>query len=209
MQWPVTFLHDHIDCWRRDRKESTLSSETITGYYNYCREVCEVIASNNTRQLGGPGKTISVDEMFVVKRKYRKGRISEAMTVTVFGMYCREDKEGLFFRVNGKSKRDLWPYIKKYCHESTSIICSDSARQYMGVENLFLNAQHKRTNRRKGEFVSKDDKTNTINDLENQNKLLKKSLKHPLPLKANTMKSSSQSQNVEYRIVFQMMKTTY
>jgi len=33
---------------------------------------------------------------------------------------------------------------------------------------------HKQTNHSKGEFVSKADQTNTINDLENQNKLLKK-----------------------------------
>jgi len=36
---------------------------------------------------------------------------------------------------------------------------------------------HKQTNHSKGEFVNRLDKTNTINDLENQNKLLKKAIK--------------------------------
>ena len=100
------------------------------------------------------------------------------MTIVLFGIYCREDKEGIFLRVNGKKKSDLWPLVKKYCHPDTNVICTDSAGQYTGVENLFNSAVHKSTNHKKGEFVDKNDKTNTINSLENQNKLLKKAVKN-------------------------------
>lgn len=100
------------------------------------------------------------------------------MTTTVLGLYCKEDKVGLFFKVNSKSKRELWPYIQKYVDSTTSRICTDSAGQYFGVEQMFgPSTVHLRTNHSKGEFVDRTNPMNTINDLENQNKLLKKSIK--------------------------------
>lgn len=98
------------------------------------------------------------------------------MTIVVFGIYCRTDKEGIFFRVNGKKKKDLWPLVKKYCHSDTSVVCTDSAKQYVGVEQLFTNAVHKTVNHKKGEYVSSTDKENHINSIENQNKLLKQAM---------------------------------
>ena len=69
------------------------------------------------------GKTISVDETFLKRRKYNRGKVFESSTVVVFWMCCREDKEGLlFFEVKGKRKRDLWSYIKHYCDPETCII---------------------------------------------------------------------------------------
>lgn len=113
----------------------------------------------------------------MTKRKYNRGQITEQMTTTVLGLYCKEDKTGLFFRVNSKSKRDLWPYIKKYVDSNTSRMCTDSARQYDGVERMLApDTVHLQTNHSKGEFVCKSDSQNTINDLENQNKLLKKAI---------------------------------
>ena len=140
---------------------------TITDYFSYCREVCEVVASHYSKKLWGLRKTISVDETFLTRRKYNSGRVSESSTVVVFGLYYREDKEGLFFEVEGKKKRDLWPYIKHYCDPETSIICSDQAKQYYGEEKFFKQAVHKSTNH------SKTDMSNTINE----NKQLKAILK--------------------------------
>lgn len=92
-------------------------------------------------------------------------------------MYCRESKEGLFFQTKGKSKRSLWPLIRKYCHPETEIVYTDCASQYRGVENLFVNGcQHKTTNHSRGEFVDPTDSSNTINPLENQNRHLKDSI---------------------------------
>ncbi|XP_035206821.1 uncharacterized protein LOC118192896 [Stegodyphus dumicola] len=99
------------------------------------------------------------------------------MTIVVLGIYCREDKEGLFFKVKGKSKRHLWPYIKRHVHPETTFIYTDSAPQYKRIENLFPAATHKTTNHKKGVFVDPDDKQNTINDLEGENKLFKRSIK--------------------------------
>ncbi|GIX72447.1 hypothetical protein CDAR_253551 [Caerostris darwini] len=98
------------------------------------------------------------------------------MTQTVFGIFCKEDREGLFFLVDGKKKRDLWPLVKKYVHPMTAVICTDTAGQYKKVDRLIPGVIHKTTNHSKGEFVAKDDKSNTINPLENENKHFKRSL---------------------------------
>ena len=52
----------------------------------------------------------------------------------------------------------------------------------MGIEKIFSkDTVHKSTNHSKGEFVEEGDKSNTINDLENQNKHLKLDLKRRRP----------------------------
>ncbi|GIY57492.1 DDE_Tnp_IS1595 domain-containing protein [Caerostris darwini] len=82
----------------------------------------------------------------------------------------------LFFLTQGKSKRELWPFSKHHCHPEISIICSDKAKQCVGVQNIFSNAVHKSTNHSIGEFVSTTDPLNTINALENENKHLIKAI---------------------------------
>lgn len=51
-----------------------------------------------------------------------------------------------------------------------------SVKQYSGVQKLFGGAIHKTVNHKKGEFVSKTDKMNHINSIENQNKHHKASM---------------------------------
>lgn len=178
IQMRVNDVFEDLVNYRRDRGDSELSKSTIIDYYSYCREVAEVIISHSNLVLGGEGKTVQIDETFLTKRKYNRGRVTEQMTTTVLGLYCKEDKCGLFFKVNAKSKEELWPYIKKYVDFSTSRICTDSAKQYVGVEQMFATSTvHLRTNHSIGEFVDKSNPLNTINDLENQNKLLKASIK--------------------------------
>ncbi|GFQ95104.1 DDE_Tnp_IS1595 domain-containing protein [Trichonephila clavata] len=85
-------------------------------------------------------------------------------------------KKGFFFLVDGKKKKDLWPRIARHCNPETSVICTDSATQYHNINKLFNDAIHKTTNHKKGEFVNKTDKLNTINPLENENRHFKKSI---------------------------------
>lgn len=77
--------------------------------------------------------------------------------------------------MDGKKKKDLWPIIKKYVHPLTSVICSDQAKQYHGVSNLFPEIIHKTVNH-KIEFVDPTDNTNHINSIESQNKQFKRNL---------------------------------
>lgn len=95
---------------------NSLSWNTVVDYFSYCREIAEVIASHSPVTLGGKNKTVQIDETFLTKRKYNRGRLTQQMTITVLGLYCKEDKTGLFFKVNNKSKKELWPYVySKVC----------------------------------------------------------------------------------------------
>ncbi|GIY01649.1 hypothetical protein CDAR_117761 [Caerostris darwini] len=60
------------------------TSRTNRWRFSYFREIAEVFASHHSKQLGGPGKTILLDETFLTKRKYNRGRVTASMTQTVF-----------------------------------------------------------------------------------------------------------------------------
>lgn len=177
MQIKVTDVIEHLTNWRRSKDDEIVSNSTVSDYYSYCREIAEVVSSNCEIQLGGAEKSIQIDETLLTKRKYHRGRITEQMTIVVLGIYCKEDKTGLFFKVDGKSKAEMWPLIKKHVDPTTKTVCTDSAKQYHGIEKMFdAGCVHLSTNHSKGEYVDKANPINTINDLENQNKLLKKAI---------------------------------
>ena len=48
--------------------------------------------------------------------------MTRPMSITLFGIYCREDKMEVYFQMNGKSKRDLWPIIIQVVHADTADI---------------------------------------------------------------------------------------
>lgn len=174
---PVNQVIAQSQQWRNENDGAVVSNSTIVDYYSYCREICEVVASHSDVQLGGEDKTVEMDETFLTNRKYNRGRITEQMTIVVFGMYCKEDKTGLFFRVNSKKKEDLWPYIKRYVKSDTSRICTDGGKQYHNVAAMFSSKTvHLKTNHSVGQFVEKGNAVNTINHQENENKLLKKTI---------------------------------
>ncbi|GFQ71225.1 DDE_Tnp_IS1595 domain-containing protein [Trichonephila clavata] len=172
----ISLVLEQLNMFRRRRGQPQMSWATIVDFYSRLREVAEIIGSHHDKLLGGPGKTILLDETFLTKRKYNKGRKTKTMTQVVLGIYCRDDKEGIFFLVDGEKKKDLWPRIARHCNPETSVICTDSATQYHNINKLFNDAIHKTTNHKKGEFVNKTDKLNTINPLENENRHFKKSI---------------------------------
>ncbi|GIY75094.1 hypothetical protein CDAR_371941 [Caerostris darwini] len=61
-------------------------------------------------------KTILLEETFLTKRKYNRGRVAASMTQTVFGIFCKQDGEGLFFLVDGKK-----PGVCVFLSRNTSI----------------------------------------------------------------------------------------
>ncbi|KAG8192020.1 hypothetical protein JTE90_001747 [Oedothorax gibbosus] len=128
LKQPISFCVSHLCSWRKHRKDSPMHLSTVSDYFCLCREVCEVVASHDSSKLGGSGKTISVGEAFLTRRKYNSTRkvCEAASNVTVFGIFCKDDKEGLFFEVvDAINKRDLVPYIKRLCHPDTSIISAE------------------------------------------------------------------------------------
>ena len=166
----VTMLLEHLYCLDDN---CTISASTLCDM----REVCEVISSNCQLLLDGPGCTVEADETFLTKYKYHRGRIIKTDFLTVFSIMCPENRQGIFFHVPSKAKCDLWPYLKRYVHPETSIICTDQGRQYCGVEKLFNEKTiHKTVNHSKY-FVDPTDKENHINTQECFNKQLKKTIK--------------------------------
>ncbi|KAK0156861.1 hypothetical protein PV327_011569 [Microctonus hyperodae] len=90
----VSVVHKNLQALRHHNGDSELSNHTVSDYFSYCRKIAEVIASHTNVVLGGEGKTVQIDETFLTKRKYNRGRITEQMTTTVLGLYCKEDKTG-------------------------------------------------------------------------------------------------------------------
>lgn len=149
LKQPISFCVSHLCSWRKHRKDSPMHLSTVSDYFCLCREVCEVVASHDSAKLGGSGKTISVGEAFLTRRKYNHSRkVSEvASNVTVFGIFCKDDKEGLFFEVvDAINKRDLVPYIKRLCHPDTSIISAEPP-----VETSYNPQQNNPPNKKSGD----------------------------------------------------------
>ncbi|XP_023232455.1 uncharacterized protein LOC111632293 [Centruroides sculpturatus] len=113
-------------------KECCVDLQTAVDWYNFCREIAEVIMSNDQKQIGGKNLCVEIDETFTRRRKYNRGRITKGTEPTIFGAYCRETREMMYFHVENKSRRVLWSHMSRYITPG-SIIVSDSALQYCTV----------------------------------------------------------------------------
>ena len=72
--------------------ETKMSSETISDWLSYFREIClEIVTQKTSKLIGGPGLTVENDESKFGKRKYNKERLVEGQWVV--GGICRETKE--------------------------------------------------------------------------------------------------------------------
>ena len=80
--------------WARGYKLINISHELGIGYTacvdwsSYCREICLNAFIQHPRQLGGPGKTVEIDESKFGKRKFYRGHHVEGCWV--FGGIERE-----------------------------------------------------------------------------------------------------------------------
>jgi len=110
--------------------ETKLSSETISDWLSYFREIClEVVAQKTSKLIGGPGLTVEVDESKFGKRKYNKGRLVEGQWVV--GGICRETKE-VFLAPCPQKQRDaatLLTIINNHVNKQSTII-TDCWRAY-------------------------------------------------------------------------------
>jgi hypothetical protein len=166
-----------INAYRKSINKKSLSNKTVTEYFKRFRQAVTNFGSNKMTPIGGKGKTVEVDETFLTKWKYHRGRKTKQTAWVIFGLYCRDDKTGYFFQVPSKSKKYLWPLMKKYIHPDTAVICSDEGKQYHSLPLLFpeSNIIHKTVNHSL-RFRDEEDKNNHINSIESQNKYLKKRL---------------------------------
>ncbi|XP_023223848.1 uncharacterized protein LOC111625053 [Centruroides sculpturatus] len=113
-----------------------------------------LISLNNTTsfKIGGPNKTVEIDESVICKRKYEKGRILKS-TKWIVGGICKEDKNCFICHVKDRSENTLNWVVYKYV-KSGSVIITDEWRSYNHIDDIKgLNIEHKTVNHSKN-FVN-------------------------------------------------------
>lgn len=111
--------------------ELQISSPTIVDWYNFSREVCIEILEKDSKQIGGPGCTVEIDESKFGKRKYHKGRKVDG--VWVFGGIERDTKNCFFTCVADRTAETLTEIIKNNIKPGTTII-SDCWKAYSKLD---------------------------------------------------------------------------
>lgn len=149
---PIATVLHIIYCWlhsvpiQHAIRECQVNKNTITDYYNYCREVCALSLTKDSCQIGGPGEVVEIDESKFYTRKYHRGRVLSGTDGWVFGGIQRSNKECFMVRVKDRSKDTLLPLIEQYIKPG-SIIISDEWRSYADLTSKgykHLTVCHKR-----------------------------------------------------------------
>ena len=183
----LTYYWVHKTRQETVRRELRINcEETVVDWFNFCREVCSEVIENENVKIGGPGKTVEIDESKFGKRKYHKGRRKEG--VWVFGGIERESKNCFLTSVPDRSAETLIAKIKEHVLPGTNII-SDCWKAYSRLaEEGYV---HQTVNHSK-EFVNKETGAHT-NTIESTWRAVKTSLP-----KHGTVKSLYDTYFVEY-----------
>lgn len=163
-----------------------LAKQTITDWYRFMMEVCDKMVDTQTTQIGGYGCTVQLDETYLYKKKYNRGR-ELASRWYVFGGVCMETGEYFMQRVARCNKETLWPIMRRRITPGSTVY-TDGARVYEGIDGEegnnygFHFYDHKSVIHNQGEFVrdnSDDEDAPRIstNLVENLWRHLKRSIK--------------------------------
>lgn len=134
-----------------------VSLHTVVDWYSFCREVTVNFCVANSRQLGGPGKTVEIDEAKFGKRKYQRGRFIEGQWV--FGGFERCSKNVFFVPVPDRTKDTLLACIKEWILPGTDVV-SDCWASY---SSLSLEGYNHSTVNHSQNFVDPDSGASTQN----------------------------------------------
>jgi len=121
----VTQTVHHLGC----------SSETVVQWYQYFRDICLWKLLNTPVKLGGPGKTVEIDESVMVKAKYHRGHQLTMPQRWVFGVYDPETKLGYIELVTKRDAATLLPIIQRVVEPGTTI-WSDEWAAYGQLSSL-------------------------------------------------------------------------
>ena len=145
------------------------SSNTITSYMNFFRELVISTLEDDNHVIGGPGIIVEIDESKFAKRKYHRGRMIDG--VWVVGGIERTDEKKCFVKVvQDRSAETLYGVISRHVAPG-SIVYTDLWRGYGNFFNE-LNMTHRTVNHSVN-FVDPNTgaHTNTIEGLWNGFKL--------------------------------------
>ena len=118
--------------------ETGHSQTTIVDWYNFHRDVCAQYFLDHPVMIGGPGKTVEIDESKFGKRKYNRGRYVEGHWV--FGGKERDSSEAFMVDVQDRSAATFLHIILKHVRPGTNII-SDEWRAYSQLSSQGMSHQ--------------------------------------------------------------------
>lgn len=143
-------------------KDVGVTPKIAIDWYNFCRDICEEHFLSNPITIGGPGKTVEIDEskfgkytyifmtdLYTVlfscagKRKYNRGRQVDGHWV--FGGIERGSSKAFMLVVPDRTKITLLPIIQQYIRPGTTII-SDEWKAYHDIGTIPGGYTHKTVN---------------------------------------------------------------
>ena len=109
------------------------SSETVMGFYFYCREVCMlVIEKEKVEYIGGSGKTVELDTTQFGRRKYSSGTFEDGQWV-VTGM-CKETKQVFMTAVPSTDDDTLIQAVEQHVLPGTTLIITEDLPLYKALK---------------------------------------------------------------------------
>ncbi|XP_011701566.1 PREDICTED: uncharacterized protein LOC105458165 [Wasmannia auropunctata] len=91
--------------------ETGVSLPSLVHWFNFCREVCVIWTAEHSQKLGGPGRTVEIDEAKIGRRKYNYSRFIQSNWV--FGGFERESKKIFIAPVQERTEQALLACIKE------------------------------------------------------------------------------------------------
>lgn len=105
-------------------EEMRCSPNTAVDWFSFCREVIMDYVASESRQIGGPGVVVEIDEAKLGKRKYERGRILSGQWI-VGGIQRRgpgEPAKVFIVAVPDRKAATLMEVIRTYVREGSTIM---------------------------------------------------------------------------------------
>ena len=109
------------------QQEYQFSSSTVAHWGQYCKEVMLEYVKGSSQRIGGPNKTVEIDESKFGRRKHGKGE------QWVFGGVERESGKTFLVPVEDRTADTLMDVISDWIEPGTTVI-SDCSLAYRGLE---------------------------------------------------------------------------
>lgn len=152
-------------------RETELSKGTVRSIITDLRMMLRAWLSERKEKIGGPGKTVEIDESAFGKRKYNRGR--KMKTRWVVGGVDRETKKCFFVVVNNRDANTLHNVIREHVLPGTHII-TDCWKGYCGVDRIYYT--HSTVNHSK-HFINPSDRNIHTQGIESQWAKLKRDMR--------------------------------